>query len=120
MPSARTAPLSPVPPAAPMGTFETPLVGDYFEIKGPGHWRPSSRGGWQPRAWSSYPGDTSSTLITQERLYIDFGGRFQALEIREGIVAGHIYLAARIEVRGEYVWTNVAKDRVPWVLWARG
>ena len=95
-----------------MGDFLA--VGDYFEIAGPDDWRPGSRGGWQPRVWSSYPCDPTSGLVDPADLYVDFGGRFQALEIREGIKRGSRYRAARIDVHGVHVWTNIAKDGVPW------
>ena len=92
-------------------------VGDVFEISGPGGtWREAMvrRGranGWQPRAWSSCPGDPNSEAVGPESLYVDFMARFEALEVR----TSRRFVSARIEVNGRYVWVNVAKNGKDWV-----
>ena len=76
-----------------------------------GQWTPDSQGPWQPRIWSSHPGDAASTRIRPQRLFVDFG---QAFRIDE-VVVGHIFRTARIQrVDLEtpfplVVWMNLAK-----------
>jgi hypothetical protein len=92
--------------------FITPVVGDYIQITGPRHrWRPGHLGGWQPRAWSSYPDDPESELVRERDLHVDFSATFQVLEIR----TSRRFITARIAIGEANVWTNVAKDDVAWV-----
>ena len=89
-------------------------VGEHFKIIGPaGRWRLGSRGGWQPRVWSSYPGDPDSRRVRPSELNVNFGARFQALEVRTSM--DRKFVSARVEVYGVHVWRNIAKYGVDWV-----
>ena len=103
-------------------------VGDYFEITGPANrWYPGVNGGWQPRVWSSYPGDRGSQLVKARDFAVDFGGIFLA----DDIWVSDRFVSARIRVRGRLpqggtelrdLWLNIAKrDRHGghWEHWAR-
>ena len=129
-------------------------MGDYFKIIGPpgdpgnnwrrgnrawrpgrhgGRWRPA---GWQPRLYTSYPGDTGSRSVRPRGHHAFYvaalsrpGENFKAFEIRRSTR----YVSARIEVWGRLptgntelrqVWLNVAKriregPREYWVDWVQ-
>ena len=89
-------------------------VGDYFRYVGPtGRWTPASRGGWQPRAWTSHPGDPASRPIRREELVLDFANAFRI----EDLVQGQRFVTARVTVGGRHdIWLNISKDGWPWVV----
>ena len=103
-------------------------VGDHFEITGPANrWYSGVNGGWQPRVWTSFPGDWGSELVRASDFAVDFGAIFQAHDIRRS----DRFVSARIRVWGRLsrggtglreLWLNVAKwnrRSADWEDWVR-
>ena len=86
-------------------------VGDRFVLCGPdGIWRPDSRGGWQPRAWTGHPGMAESVPVRRRDVWIDFGAAFTFEEIYDSIR----FRSARVTVQGQTVWINIANQGYDW------
>ena len=99
----------PAPSAIPPDAFY--ITGPQASGSGAATWWPGKSGGWQPRVWSSHPDDATSEMVRARELYVDFGSRFHALEVR---VCARGFLSARVEVGCRCVWLNVAKNGRDW------
>ena len=90
-------------------------AGDTFRITGPRNcWFPEKRGGWQPRAWTSFPGDPASRQVRRRHLAIDFSRPFVAIEVRD---AAWGFRSAKVEAirgSGQEAWINIASNGILW------
>ena len=91
-------------------------AGDTFRITGPRNcWYPAKIWGWQPRAWTSFPGDPASRPVRRRHLAIDFSRPFVAIEVRD---ANWDFRSARVRANTcseQEVWINIASKGIPWV-----
>ena len=91
-------------------------AGDTFRITGPRNcWFPKKRGGWQPRAWTSFPGDPASRQVRHRHLAIDFSRPFMAIEVRD---VNWGFRSAKVRASNDSeqeVWINIASKGIPWV-----
>ena len=91
-------------------------VGDKFYLCGPHRcWlRQEGWSSWQPRAWSSYPGDDDSYAIPWQEENIDFWQIFRILELW----TTNSFVSAKVAVgrRQRHVWINIEKHGIPWAI----